>query len=371
MTNLKRPLTTLSLALSLALPLGTHALEAQNIGNNYGGPADSQNSGYTNSSGLRVDSFSVSQQRALTPGSELVFSLVGTPGATVSLKINGATGGVDMTEVASGEYRGNYTVRTRDRLDARSVVTAHMLKDDRAIDVTMDQSMVVGARSPAPQPAANSRITGFDIEKPSHARPGDELKLTVTGAPGGSVRVALQGVDRDIALPEVRRGVYEGRYTVRRADKLPKELQATAFLKVDRSEYVQRLGGNAPKDSVPVVAGNCAQCGVVRSVNLVEVGNDSADEKNILGTIAGGVLGGVLGHQVGGGDGKKLATVAGAVGGAYAGNRVQNNMQKGDKVYRVAIQMASGEMRTLDLTENPDVAVGSAVRIEDGKLIRR
>ncbi|MEO7853143.1 MAG: glycine zipper 2TM domain-containing protein [Rubrivivax sp.] len=193
----------------------------------------------------------------------------------------------------------------------------------------------------------------------------------MTGAPGGSARVALQGVDRDIALPEVRRGVYEGRYTVRRADKLPNQLQATAYLMVDRSEYAQRLGGNALTDGVPVAASTCAQCGVVRSVNLVELADDSADEKNILGTIAGGVLGGVLGNQVGGGDGKKLATVAGAVGGAYAGNRVQNNMKKGDKVYRVAVQMDSGEMKTLDLAENPDIPVGSAVRIDDGRLVRR
>jgi outer membrane lipoprotein SlyB len=364
-------LTTLGLALALALPISANALEAQNTGNNYGGQVNSQNSRYVNTSGLRVDSFSVSQQRELAPGSELVFSLVGTPGASVSLKIDGATGDVAMTEVGPGQYRGNYTVRTRDRLDARSIVTAHMLKDGRFVDVRMDQSMVVGARSPAPQPTAQSRITAFDIDAPANVRPGDELKLTMTGAPGGSARVALQGVDRDIALPEVRRGVYEGRYTVRRADRLPTALQATAYLMVDRSEYAQRLGGNALSDGVPVAASTCAQCGVVQSVNLVEVADDSADEKNILGTIAGGVLGGVLGNQVGGGDGKKLATVAGAVGGAYAGNRVQNNMKDTKRVYRVVVQMDSGETRTLDLTQNPEVAAGSPVRIDDGRLVRR
>ncbi|MEO7853142.1 MAG: hypothetical protein ABIR94_12940 [Rubrivivax sp.] len=173
MTNLKSPLTTLSLALSLAMPLGARALDNPNAGNNYGGQANSQNSGYIHSSGLQVNSFSVSQQRELTPGSELLFSLVGTPGASVNLKIDGATGGVDMTEVGSGQYRGNYTVRTRDRLDARSVVTAHMLKDGRFVDVKMDQSMVIGARSPAAQPTANSRITAFDIDAPANVRPGD------------------------------------------------------------------------------------------------------------------------------------------------------------------------------------------------------
>jgi outer membrane lipoprotein SlyB len=368
MTPTTSRLSTLSLALSLALPLGAQALDPPNNSNNYGGTATSYR---VDSGGLRVDSFGVTQQRELKPGSELVFSLIGTPGARVSLDIDGATGVVDMTEIAAGNYQGRYTVRLRDRLDAGSVVTAHMLKDGRAVDVTMDQSMIVGARSPMPRATAGSPIASFDIDGPSPVRPGDELKLTLTGAPGGRARVALQGVDRDIALPEVRSGVYEGRYTVRRADRLPNGLQATAFLTLDRNEYVQRLGGSSRGAATPMAASGCAQCGVVRSVNLVELENESADDKNLLGTIAGGVIGGVLGNQVGGGDGKKLATVAGAVGGAYAGNRVQNNMKKGDTVYRVVVQMDSGEMRTLDLSENPYLPVGSTVRIDDGKLIRR
>ena len=367
MNSTKNRLTTLSLALSLALPLGAHALDQPNNSNNYGGTANS----YRVDSGLRVDSFGVIQQRELKPGSELVFSLMGTPGARVSLDIAGASGGVDMTEIATGQYQGRYTVRLRDRLDAGSVVTARMLKDGRTVSVTMDQSMIVGARSPLPQAAAGSRIASFNVDAPSQVRPGDELTLTLTGAPGGSARAALQGVDRDIVLPEVRSGLYEGRYTVRRADKLPNELQATAYLTLDRNEYVHRLGSAPSGAGTPVAASGCAQCGVVRSVNLVELDRDSVDEKNVLGTIAGGVLGGVLGNQVGGGDGKKLATVAGAVGGAYAGNRVQNSMKKGDKVYRVEVQMDSGQMRTVDLSENPHLPVGSAVRIDDGKLTRR
>jgi outer membrane lipoprotein SlyB len=63
--------------------------------------------------------------------------------------------------------------------------------------------------------------------------------------------------------------------------------------------------------------------------------------------------------------------VAGAVGGAYAGNRVQNSMKKSGQVHRVAVQLDSGETRTLDLHEDPQVSPGDAVRIEDGRLVRR
>jgi len=62
----------------------------------------------------------------------------------------------------------------------------------------------------------------------------------------------------------------------------------------------------------------CNECGVVRSVKLVEKKGSSSG----VGAVAGGVLGGLLGHQIGSGHGQDLATGIGAVGGAAVGANV-------------------------------------------------
>ena len=68
----------------------------------------------------------------------------------------------------------------------------------------------------------------------------------------------------------------------------------------------------------------CNECGVVRSVQLVEKKGSSSG----VGAVAGGVLGGVLGHQIGSGRGNTAATIVGAGAGAYAGNEVEKNKKK-------------------------------------------
>ena len=61
------------------------------------------------------------------------------------------------------------------------------------------------------------------------------------GKPGGAARVAVQGIDRSIALAEVTRGVYEGAYVLRRQDRLQNELVVDGFLLSDKRETSQRI----------------------------------------------------------------------------------------------------------------------------------
>ena len=357
------PFRLASLSLALALSLGTAAQAQSNTDRYNHGPV------------AVVESFGVKQLPALNPGSELVFSLTGTPGARVILRIAGATDEVPMSEGRPGSYSGDYTVRLRDRLSAASLVTAQVTKDGQTHSVAMDQSLVLGARSPAPPPV--DKIARFSVTAPEHVQPGDELQFKLTGAPAGEARVAVQGVSTVIALAEVQRGVYEGRYTVRRGDKLKRDLVATGYLVVNRQESSQRFdsrladGGNSARADRRQAderqsRANCADCGVVESVSLAEV---KGDKPNVLGTIAGGVLGGVIGNQVGGGSGKDLATIVGAVGGAYAGNRIENNQDK-VQVYRVLVRMDSGATRSIDYANDPGLKVGAAVRIDNGAIVR-
>jgi outer membrane lipoprotein SlyB len=358
------PLAALALALSLSGPAAVlaqtpsaHAMQ---------GPV------------ATVESFGVDQLQTLAPGSELAFRLNGTPGASVRLQIAGATGEVQMTETRPGSYVGRYTVRSRDRLSAASLVTAWVTRDGQTISVAMDQSLVRGARSPAPQSLA--RISDFNVTARDRVRPGDEISFMLSGAPAGAARVVVQGVSTPIALTEVRRGVYEGRYTLRRGDRVTRDLDATGFLVVNRQESSQRFtrgagdrdhanananGSDRRGSERRAAAATCIDCGVVESVNLVTV---KGDKPNVLGTIAGGLLGGVLGNQVGGGTGKDLATIAGAVGGAYAGNRVENNMDK-TQVYRMLVRLDSGETRSIDYATDPGLQVGTLVRFDNGTVV--
>jgi outer membrane lipoprotein SlyB len=247
-----------------------------------------------------------------------------------------------------------------------------MTKDRHTVTATLDQSVVAGARSPA---AGIARIAEFDVTAPDRVRPGDELKMTMTGSPGGKANVAVKGIPQRIALTEVHRGVYEGSYTVRRQDRVAPRLSATGFLTLDGRESSRPFERETMTSSGPErrdVADRsrrveeCPNCGVIQAVNLVEV---KGEGHNVIGTVAGGVVGGVLGRQVGGGSGKDLATVAGALGGAYAGNRVQNKMGNTTQ-YNVVVRLESGTLQTLTFTADPGFKAGDRVKVENGAIVR-
>ncbi|MDI1260889.1 glycine zipper 2TM domain-containing protein [Aquabacterium sp.] len=359
--NLPSRLSVLILALAAALPLtvatSAHAQTAATV---------------------TADSFGVEQVRALTPGTELAFRLTATPGSEVTLQIGGASSGVRLQEVRPGVYEGDYTIRTRDRLTATSLVTARIARDDRVMNATLDQSLLRGA----PSPVQTARIGAFTVNAPDRIRAGDELTFSLSGVPGGTARVAVEGITRALPLTEVSRGLYEGSYTVSRKDRLRGQLVATGFLKVGQKETSQRFVREQVANTYPDADG-CdrrdrrddrradmvsANCGVVTAAGKAEI--DDKDSHNVLGTVAGGVLGAVLGNQVGGGSGKDIARIVGALGGAYAGNRIQNAREK-TTVYRVTVQMEDGSTKTFDHAVDPALAVGARVKIVDGAIVRR
>lgn len=345
---LHRPLSALTLALAAAL---APALP---------GSALAQSS--PTQATPTVSGFGVTPVEQLRPGEVLPFKLEGTPGARVRIDIAGATAPLVLTEVAPGRYEGEYTIRMRDRLQAAGATTARLEKDGQAVTATLAQPLQAGAG-----PAASSPISSFHVSAPAQVQPGDELVLALNGMPGGQASASLQGIAQRITLTEVRPGVYEGAYVVRRKDKLRHPLVADGMLVVNKREATLRYaaaehGGHG--SSQPVVS--CGHCGSVTAVSLVKV---KSDHPNVLGTIAGGVLGGVLGHQVGGGSGRDLATIAGAVGGAYAGNRVENNMNR-KQVHRVSVKLDNGTTRTFDYAEDPGMKPGARVKVVNNALER-
>lgn len=108
---------------------------------------------------------------------------------------------------------------------------------------------------------------------------------------------------------------------------------------------------------------SCADCGVIESVNVIDVKGKTSG----LGGVGGAVVGGLLGSQVGGGRGKDAMTVAGAVGGAVAGNEIEKRV-KSTKSYQITVRLDDGSTRVFTESSPPAWRAGDKVRIVDGQI---
>lgn len=120
----------------------------------------------------------------------------------------------------------------------------------------------------------------------------------------------------------------------------------------------------APIKQVKSAAPACLDCGVVESVNAVEVNGDA----NGAGAVIGGVAGLVVGNQIGRGKGKTLAKVVGAAGGAYAGHQIEKNMKK-TAHYEVVVRMNDGTLRTVTQPSGDGLAAGARVKLVDNTVV--
>ena len=101
----------------------------------------------------RIERFTVAPTSRMEPGSELFFTLVGTPGGKASVRLNGVQGKIFLDETSAGNYQGSYTVKSRDRIAADSRVTGNLRVGDRQTDsVLQDRLVATGAVRPANLP---------------------------------------------------------------------------------------------------------------------------------------------------------------------------------------------------------------------------
>jgi outer membrane lipoprotein SlyB len=324
----------------------------------------------------RIGGFDVQQVRQLVPGTELNFSLYGTPGGIAIISIPGATGRLLLEEVETGLYMGTYTIKTQDRIANDSRATANLRLGNQVASVILDEYLIASApKTPARRlaEAASSgtdpRIDRFDVV-PNQLVAGSDLLFTLHGAPGGRASIRIAGVAGRIFLDETRNGVYEGIYTIKTMDRITPDSRVTANLRVGdrRSSAVLDKSLLAASGSQPGArrgARSCALCGVVEAINVVEVKGDG----NYLGMIAGGVAGALLGSQIGGGSGKTIATVAGAAGGAYAGHEIERSM-KTTKHYEVIVRLEGGGLQAVAYDAAPVFKVGDRVVVENNNLVR-
>lgn len=322
-----------------------------------------------------INGFNVEEVRRLTPGVELHFDMYGTPGGAATLRIDGARRNLNLTEVEPGQYTGTYIIGTHDRIRPESGVTANLRLGNQVATSLLSESLLQpnAPRSRSGELASAPAIERFEVQGSPDLSPGNELRFTVFGTPGGRVEVSMAGARGVFFLPEVRPGEYDAIYTIRNADRISPDSRVTATIRANGRYTTSVLGRPllAPglansRVSEPRQARYCTNCAVVEAVNVIEVSGNG----NYLGTAGGAVVGGLLGSQVGSGSGRTAATVAGAVAGGLAGRNIQRNMNRSQRYEVIVRYTTSGATQILQFENDPGYRQGDRVRVNNGVLSR-
>jgi hypothetical protein len=77
-------------------------------------------------------------------------------------------------------------------------------------------------------------VDSLDVSSDGGTEPGSRLALTLTGTPGARAVVRIHGVREPILLRETERGVYRGRYTIKRTDRVEDDSEVRAMLRVGK-----------------------------------------------------------------------------------------------------------------------------------------
>ena len=94
---------------------------------------------------LRVDGFDVEQVTQLSVGTALHFSLFGTPGASATLRIDGAERRLPLREDQAGVYEGTYVITANDRITTASRVTADLWLANQVTTAVLEEPLLLGA----------------------------------------------------------------------------------------------------------------------------------------------------------------------------------------------------------------------------------
>ena len=186
----------------------------------------------------QVHSLQVTSDNGVNPGSNLRFTLEGTPRARASIRIRGVGEPIRLRESDRGVYTGEYTVRRGDDIDTGDKIRATLRHGNRT--VTANYDVPPGLRTAAAGPGP-LRIERFQVSTLERVQPGAEINFTVEGRPGAVASVNLPGVANNVQLREVRPGFYEGSYTIRRADRLDPDGPVVATLRAGNRAVTARL----------------------------------------------------------------------------------------------------------------------------------
>lgn len=253
----------------------------------------------------QITSIGVTPQNQVAPGSELTFTMEGTPHGVASVHVGNVARNIPLREVDSGIYEGIYTVSSRDHLSATDILRGTLKVRGRA--TVMSQPMgsqvtpvaaaasTVVAPAPAAPVTAATVIEKFSVKPINKIEPGAELKFTVMGTPRAKGTFSIEEVAKDVPMVEVQPGVYEGAYTIRRLDNFPTTINITATLDANGQAVRSKLTQSLLVDGKPPVVKNVSPREgetvitnpVLISATFDDAGGVGIDTKTVRVVVAG------------------------------------------------------------------------------------
>lgn len=216
-----------------------------------------------------LQSLQVGADDGFSAGSQLDFTVEGTPRGQASLTVRGIPRTIILKETSRGVYEGSYTVRRKDRIAENSPIRATLRLRNRTTaanysfpagiaNASAPAAPTAPAAPPAPVAAVVVKIDRFSVAPVDKIEPGADLRFTLNGAPGGVAEVDIPGVINNLALRETRPGVYEGAYTIRRLDNLSPSRPVVATLRLGDRAVSSTLTQPLIADAKPPVIRNMA-----------------------------------------------------------------------------------------------------------------
>jgi hypothetical protein len=194
-----------------------------------------------------VTNMSLNSDGGLSAGATLRVQIYATPNARRASLQLAPNVTVPLRQQSPGNYAGSYVVRRADRIDPTQLMTARVTFGDRTYSRQFNyppsfQALAMGA---APQAVTPMRLV---MRNAGRLEPGRELQFRVEGAAGGDAWLDIPGVINGVDLAEVRPGVYEGTYTIRRRDDPDAFRTALATLRNGSQRATARLDLNAREE---------------------------------------------------------------------------------------------------------------------------
>jgi outer membrane lipoprotein SlyB len=256
---------------------------------------------------VTVDGIDVEEVAALGAGVPLNFTVFGTTGALVSLRIEGARRVLELLEAEPGVYEGRYIIDTADAIRPESRVTATLQKNGAVAYAALDEPLLL-ARGTVPWSVAAAPAP-------------DDAPAAPIATPVPPAGAAATMLPRPVATP-------------------PQRLPPAA---VAAPHSVERA---------------CSDCAVVESIRAIE----AAPRGGIIGTIGGAIAGAILGKELGEAHKQHMLTVLGAIGGALAGRQIERHATQSTQ-YEVDLRLADGTLLRRLYEQPPPFAAGATIRL--------
>ncbi|HSC62064.1 MAG TPA: glycine zipper 2TM domain-containing protein [Caldimonas sp.] len=253
-----------------------------------------------------VDGVDVEQVAVIGAGVPLNFTVFGTPGALVVLRIDGGRRTLELREAEPGVYEGSYLIDGLDAIRPESRVSATLQKDGAVAYAALDEPLLL-PRGTVPWGAAAAQESAPPIGRTPvpQAAPVEPVRpVLIPAAPQPVPRAAVA------ATPP--------------------------------------LPGRTP----------CDDCAVVESVRAVE----AAPRGGVIGTIGGAIAGALLGNELGEAHQRRMLAVLGAIGGALAGRQIERHATRSTE-YEVDLRLADGTLLKRRYDQAPPFAPGATIRL--------